>query len=116
MEQLVHTVVRFLVNGLAVLIVAAFLPGMKVDRFRDAVLFAVVVAFFNALAWTAFGLLTIPFSIVTLGIGALIVNGAVFLIADKVVSGVKISGWISAMIGAVLVSLVNGALSSFLLH
>ncbi len=87
MTPLVQTALRFLVNGVAVLIVATFLPGMKVDRFRDAVLFAVVVAFFNVLAWTVFGLLTIPFSVLTLGIGALIVNGIVFLVADKVDQG-----------------------------
>lgn len=116
MTPLVQTVVRFLVNGLAVLIVASFLPGMKVDRFRDAVLFAVVVAFFNAMAWTVFGLLTIPFSVITLGIGALLVNGAVFLLADKVVHGVKISGWLAATVAAVLVAIVNSALSSLLLR
>lgn len=116
MNTLLHTVVRFLVNGLAVLIVATFLPGMKVDRFRDAVLFSVVVAFFNALAWTVFGLLTIPFSAITLGLGVLLVNGAVFLLADKVVSGVKFSGWFAATLAALLVSIVNSALSSILLH
>lgn len=114
MDPLAQTVVRFLVNGLAVLIVASFLPGMKVDRFRDAVLFSVVVAFFNALAWTLFGLFTVPFTVITLGVGALIVNGVVFVLADKVVKGVTISGWIVATIAAVLVSAVNGALSSLL--
>jgi putative membrane protein len=116
MSPIVQTIVRFVVNGLAVLIVASFLPGMKVDRFRDAVLFAVVVAFFNALAWTVFGLLTIPFSVLTLGVGVFIVNGAVFLLADKVVSGVRISGWLVGIVGAVLVSLVNSALGSLLLR
>lgn len=116
MTPLVQTVLRFLVNGVAVLIVASFLPGMKVDRFRDAVLFAVVVAFFNALAWTVFGLLTIPFTVLTLGIGALIVNGLVFVLADKVVKGVTISGWVVGAIAAVLVSVVNSALSSLLLR
>lgn len=116
MNPIIQTVVRFLVNGLAVLIVASFLPGMKVDRFRDAVLFAVVVAFFNALAWTVFGLLTIPFTVLTLGIGALIVNGIVFLVADKVVKGVTISGWVVGTIAAVLVSLVNSGLSSLFLR
>ena len=116
MSPLVQTVLRFLVNGVAVLIVASFLPGMKVDRFRDAVLFAVVVAFFNALAWTVFGLLTIPFTVLTLGIGALIVNGLVFVLADKVIKGVTISGWVVGTIAAVLVSVVNSALSSLLLR
>ncbi|MEZ4393629.1 MAG: phage holin family protein [Polyangiales bacterium] len=115
MDQLLATVARFLVNGVAVLIVATFLPGMKVDRLRDAVLFSVVVAFFNAAAWSAFALITVPFAVVTLGVGALIVNAAVFLLADRVVSGVRISGWLSAAAGAVLVSLVNGGLSRALL-
>ncbi len=104
MTPLVQTALRFLVNGVAVLIVASFLPGMKVDRFRDAVLFAVVVAF------------TIPFTVLSLGIGALIVNGLVFVLADKVIKGVTISGWVVGTIAAVLVSVVNSALSSLLLR
>lgn len=116
MDHLLHTIARFLVNGVAVLIVAAILPGMKVDRFRDSVLFSVIVAVFNTVAWSALGLITIPFSILTLGVGALIVNAAVFLLADRVVSGVRISGWITAAIAALLVSFVNGALASMLLR
>lgn len=115
MNNLLHTVVRFFVNGLAVLLVATFLPGMKVDRFLDAVWFAVVVAVFNALAWTVFGLITIPFSVFTLGLGVLLVNGVVFLLADKVVKGVKFSGWFAATLAAVLVSIVNSVLSSIFL-
>jgi putative membrane protein len=109
---MLHHLVRFALNGVAVVIVAALLPGMRVRSYLDAFLFAIVVAVLNVLAWKVFALLTIPFAIVTIGIGYFIVNGLIFLIAQKVVRGVEISGCLVAAIAAFLVSLVNGAISA----
>lgn len=110
MSSLVEPLVHVLISGLSVFIVAKLLPGISVKSFTSAVFFALVVGVFNAIAWHYLALLTIPFTIVTLGLGYLIVNGLLFLLAARVVKGVEISGCITAALASVGVSLVNGGL------
>jgi putative membrane protein len=110
MSSIVEPLVHVLISGLSVFIVAKLLPGISVKSFTSAVFFALVVGVFNAIAWHYLALLTIPFTIVTLGLGYLIVNGLLFLLAARVVKGVEISGCITAALASVGVSLVNGGL------
>lgn len=111
----VRMLVEFALSAVSVLIVSAVLPGMKVRSFIDAFLFAVVVAVLNVLAWHTFlAIFSVSFSVLTLGIGFFIVNGLIFLLAQKVVRGVEISGCFIASVAAVLVSLCNSAIMALL--
>ncbi len=114
MNQVVQLLLRFVLSGVSVLIVAALLPGFRVKKFSDALVFAIVVAFFNALAWKVFAILSIPFTVLTAGVGYFIINGLVFLAAQKVVRDVEISGCFIGAIAALLVALVNSALMGLL--
>jgi putative membrane protein len=110
MHAALRWVVQFLVSGLAVLLVAAFLPGIRVRKYTDAVWFSIVVSLLNSIAWGLLGAVTIPAAVLTLGVVAFFVNGAIFLIAKNVVRGIEIDGCFIASIAALLVSIVNGAL------
>ena len=102
-------------TGVSVMIVSALLPGMRVRGFLDAVLFALVTGFLNVLAWhTALVLFLALFSVVTFGVGIVIINGLIFLVAQKVVRGVEIDGCFIAGLAAFLVSIVNSAILGFL--
>ncbi len=101
--------VEFALSGVSVMIVSAFMPGMRVRSFLDAVFFSVVVAILNVLAWQVFGIFNLPLKWLTLGLWGFFVNGFIFLGAQKVARGVEISGCLVASIAAVLVSLVNTA-------
>ena len=105
---------HFLVMAVAVLVVAFVLPGFKVKGFLDALGFAVLVALFNAIAWGVLRALSLPLSVVTLGIGALIIDGLIFLGAAKIVRGVEISGCFVATLGYLLVALVDAGLRHLL--
>jgi putative membrane protein len=102
--------IHFLLMAVAVLVVAFVLPGFKVKGFLDAVGFAVLVALFNAIAWSVLRGLSLTFSIFTLGIGALVIDGLIFLGAAKIVRGVEISGCFVATIGYLLVALLDAGL------
>lgn len=106
-NTLVLAVARLLVTGLSVLVVGALLPGIKVKSYGSAVLFALVVGVFNAIAWYLLAPLTWPFAVLTLGLGVLVVNAGVFLLAGRVVSGVQISGCVTAVLASLGVSFVN---------
>jgi putative membrane protein len=114
MSEPLRLLLKFALSGVSVLIVAAILPGMRVRSFLDAVVFAVVVALLNAVAWQVLRVITIPASILTLGIFALVLNGIIFLVAQKVARGVEISGCFIASIAALLVALVNSGLERLL--
>lgn len=110
-----RTLLEFVLSAVSVMIVSALLPGMKVRGFVDALLFAVVTALLNVLAWhTLLAVFTVTISVLTLGIGMFIINGLIFLIAQKLVRGVEISGCFIASIAAVLVSLLNSAMLALL--
>lgn len=114
MNHAVQLLLRFVLSGVSVLIVATLLPGFNVKKFSDAFVFAIVVAFFNVLAWQVFAILSIPFAFFTLGIGYFVINGLVFLTAQKFVRGVEVSGCFVAAIAAIAVSFVNSALMGLL--
>lgn len=114
MNQAWQLLLRFVLSAVSVLIVAAVLPGFKVKRFSDAFVFAIVVAVFNVIAWQVLAILAIPFTILTAGIGYFIINGVVFLAAQKVVKGVEVSGCVIAAIAAIAVGAVNAAINGLL--
>jgi putative membrane protein len=113
-SSLVLSIVHLLLTGVSVLIVAKLLPGITVKSYGSALAFAFVVGILNAIAWSVLAPLTIAFSVVTLGIGALVINGILFLIAGRVVKGVEISGCVTAAIASLGVTLVNAGMRHFL--
>jgi putative membrane protein len=113
-SSLVVGIVHLLLTGVSVLIVGRLLPGVRVKSYGSAVFFALVVGVLNAIAWTILAPLTITFSILTLGLGVLVINGLLFLIADKVVAGVEISGCVTAALASVGVTVINWVMHLFL--
>lgn len=107
MNWLVLQLLRLLVLGFSVLIVAKLLPGIRVERYRSAVAFAFFVSLLNVIAWGIFGIFTWPFAILTLGIGGFFLNGLLFMVASNLTGGVRISGCFTASIAALAVTIVN---------
>jgi len=114
MNEVTRLLLKFVLSGVSVMIVAAVMPGMRVKRFLDAVAFAVVVSILNVIAWHFLWPLSVTFTVLTVGVGMLIINGLIFLIAQKIVQGVEISGCFVAAIASVLVSVVNSAIGALL--
>ena len=110
LAKLIGLILHFLLSGLGVLLVAKILPGIEVKAFKNAVAFAVVLAIFNAIAWSFLAPLTYTFTALTLGFGFFVVQALVFLVAGNVVNGVRISGCITAGIASIALSVVNAAI------
>jgi putative membrane protein len=100
------TIAHLLLTGVRVFIVAKLMPGARVTSYGSAVFFAFVVAVLNAIAWHFLAPLTVTFSVLTLGLGVLVVNGILFLMAGRV-AGVEFSGCITAALASVGVTLIN---------
>ena len=115
-SSLVVAIVHLLLTGLSVLLVGKVLPGVRVKSFGSAVAFAFVVGILNAIAWTLLAPLSITFSVLTLGLGALVINGVLFLIADAVIAGVEISGCFTAALASLGVTFFNWVMHFVLGH
>jgi len=100
-------IVHLLLTAVSVLVVSRVVSGIHVRSYGAAVAFSLVVAVLNAIAWHFLAPLTWIFVVLTLGIGALVVNAVIFLIADAVIDGVEIDGFGSAVLGSLGVSLIN---------
>lgn len=100
---------------LNLLITAAVVYGLSIllkqhvtiDSFTTAIVFALVLALLNAIVKPLLVLLTLPLTIITLGLFLLIINVIIILLADKFVSGIKIDGFLWAFIFGLLLSLIS---------
>lgn len=95
----------------AIGVAAQLLPGIRVDSVWAAVVAALLLGLVNATLRPILLLLTLPLTVVTLGLFALVVNGAMLALVASAVKGVHIAGFGSAVLGAVLISLVGSLLT-----
>ncbi|MEW5903915.1 MAG: phage holin family protein [Pseudomonadota bacterium] len=99
-------------NSLALIAVASFVPGIRVDGFAAAFVAAIVLGLVNTLIRPIFIVLTLPATVITLGLFILVINGLMFWFAGSILRGFVVEGFWPAVLGAVLYSIFSWALSS----
>jgi putative membrane protein len=99
--------IHLLIFALSVLLTAKLVPGIKVRSFVSAFIFAVVLAILNKLLYGLLVFLSFPMILVSFGLFLLVINAALWLLADKLTSGVEIDGWGSAILGSIVTSVLN---------
>ncbi len=87
-------------------------PHVRIDSFVTALIFAFVLALLNAIVKPILVILTLPITILTLGIFLLVINVLMILLADKFVSGIYIEGFLWAFIFGLLLSVITSALGN----
>lgn len=98
---------RWLLSALALLAVAYLYPGVRVESFFAAVIAALVLGLVNALIRPILVLLTLPVTIITLGLFLFVINAGLFWFVAQVVKGFSVDGFLSALVGSILYSLVT---------
>jgi putative membrane protein len=106
---------RWMATALAIGVVAEILPGVQVDGPWAVIVAALLLGLANATLRPVLILLTLPLSLVTFGLFALVINGAMLTLVASVVKGIHVAGFGSAVLGGALISLV-GSLLSWLLR
>lgn len=104
----------WILNAVALLIVAYILPGITVASFGSALIAALVLGLLNAVVKPLLILLTLPLTIVTLGLFLLVLNALVFWLAGSILKGFQVDGFWWAVIGAIVYSIVSTALAGLL--
>jgi putative membrane protein len=102
-------VIRILISTLAVLITCYILPDrmVKVDGFVTALIVAAALAFLNAVVKPILIVLTIPITMITLGLFLLAINAGMILLADRFIDGFYVGGFWSALLFSILLSVVT---------
>jgi putative membrane protein len=103
--------VRWGATSLAFGVAAQLLPGIQLDGVWPAVVAALLLGLVNATLRPILLLLTLPLTVLTLGPFALVVNGAMLALVASLVEGVRVAGFGSAVLAALIISLVGGLLN-----
>ena len=101
----------WLCNALALLAVAYLLPGIQVDGFASALIAALVLGLVNTLIRPVLILLTLPITVLSLGLFIFLINGLLFWFAGSVLRGFEVSGFWVGVMGALLYSFLASVFS-----
>ena len=105
----------WLINALALLAVAYLMPSISVANFTTALVAALILGLVNAIIRPLLILLTLPVTILTLGLFILVINGLVFWFVGSFIQGFVVAGFWAGVIGSILFSIVSWALSALVL-
>ncbi|MGB5242268.1 MAG: phage holin family protein [Lutimonas sp.] len=104
-------ILKFLLSALAVLILEYILkPHITVDSITTALILAVVLSLLYGLLKPLLVILTLPITILTLGLFLLVINAVIILIASKLISGFHVDGFWWAMLFSILLSITQSFL------
>ncbi|HUF46170.1 MAG TPA: phage holin family protein [Vicinamibacterales bacterium] len=106
---------RLILNALAILVAAWLVPGLELSSNGAALAAGIILGFVNAIVRPVLLLLTLPFTLLTLGLFIFVVNAVCLALTAALIRGFEIDGWWSALLGAFVVSVVSWILNGLLL-
>ena len=104
----------WILNSVALLAVAYLLPGIVVASFGSAMFAALILGLVNMLVRPVLVILTLPITIVTLGLFLFVINALLFWFVGSVLKGFQVQGFWWAVGGAILYSIISGLLSNLI--
>lgn len=100
-------IIKLILTGIAAAVAAYLLPGVVIDGIGNAILLALVLAILNAILRPILVVLTIPVTLLTLGLFLLVINALIILIADYILDGFRVDGFFWALIFSLIMSVVT---------
>jgi putative membrane protein len=113
-NNIMNTLIKLLLNAIAVVFLAKVLNGVFVDTYLTAIIVAVVIAILNVLVKPILIILTLPVTIITLGLFLFIINAIIILLADKLIDGFRVDGLWTAVLFSILLCILQSLLHSFI--
>lgn len=106
-----HWLIHWILSAVALLVVANVLPGIQVYGFGSAMIAALVIGLVSATVGIVLKFLLLPFIVLTLGIVYFLINGFMLKLASEVVPGFRVNGCLPAVLGSILLTLVDFVLN-----
>ena len=104
----------WILNAIALLAVAYLYPGVQVQDWKSAAIAALVLGLVNTLVKPILVLLTLPVTILTLGLFLLVINALLFWGVAQLIEGFHVNGFAAALLGAILYSVIGWLLSKLI--
>jgi putative membrane protein len=101
---------KILLSALAVLGIAYILPGVQVEDYVTAIWVAIIVGLLFSLLKPILVILTLPVTILTLGLFLFVINAALVLLADNLIDGFSVAGFWTALLFSILLTLFESVL------
>jgi putative membrane protein len=98
---------QLILSAIAVVITSFILPGVHIHSVFTAIIVAAVLAFLNAIIKPILVILTIPITVVTLGLFLLIINAGMILLVSRIVPKFEVDGFWTAFFFSIILSLIN---------
>jgi putative membrane protein len=98
---------RLAISALGLWLASVIVPGIRVDGFWSLIAAALVLGIVNALVRPILIVLTLPFTIITLGLFLLVINAAMLGLVGFFLHGFHVHGFVAALLGSIVVSLVS---------
>ena len=113
---MIKLLIVWLINAVALIAVAYLMPGIAVSSFGAALVAALVLGLVNAFVRPVLVLLTLPVTILTLGLFIFVLNGLLFWMVGSWLQGFEVAGFWPAVFGAIVFSIISWALSALVLR
>ena len=107
-------IIRLLITAAVAYGLSMILSGVHIPDFTDALIFVIVLALLNVFIKPILVILTLPISIVTLGLFLFVINALIILLADKFMDGITVDGFWWALIFSLILSVVSSFAQSLL--
>ena len=111
---MVKLLLSWVINALALLALPFLMSSIRVESFTTALIVALVLGLINAVIRPILVLLTLPVTVLTLGLFILVINALLFWFVASFVEGFHVTGFWSAFFGAIIYAIISWALSALL--
>jgi putative membrane protein len=109
-------ILLWVLNAVALLTVAYVMPSIQIASFGTALLAALLLGLINAVVRPLLLILTLPVTLLTLGLFIFVINGLMFWLASSLLEGFAVGGFWPAVFGSLLYSVISWVLASLLVH
>ena len=102
-----YIIFRWIINAIALILIAYLVPGFEIGTFYNALIAALILGLINALIRPILFILTLPVTILTLGLFIFVVNALMIWFASTIVEGFHVAGFIPALLAALVLWIVS---------
>lgn len=102
---MVNIILRWILYALLIVFVSWIVPGIEVDNFISAMFVCIILALVNTFIKPLIQIIALPVTILTLGVFSLVINALMLMLAGWIAPGFEVEGFLSALIGSILLSL-----------
>lgn len=109
-----NLIIGWLIRALIIFVAANIVPGFHLDGYTTALVLVVILGILNVVVKPILTFFTLPINLLTLGLFSFVINAIILILASKIVSGVQIDSFITAVIAAIMIGFLSSIVDTIL--